>query len=613
MNKLYLKPAAAAIPLFMLTGCIDNNYDLDNIDTTTEIKIKDLVIPINVDAIALRDIFTFDEESQIDTLTINGKTFYAITQSGTFSSDPITIDKVLADAPALTSTERQLSRVSRPASVRAKDNSADEAYAEDYEIVNMTNSFSYSTRNLDEAILSIQKAKTNPITFSINLTTSQQGAYIKTMRFTDLRIQLPAGLGNSKESAGTYDATTGIWTIPSLEMPGTGGSISLTADEIDLSNSTISADHTFSYDSSFEVLGGILTLVPDLTVNNNTVLPSTVNFKASYGLTDMTINAVQATIDYRLGGMNIDPVELGDLPDFLDNPATNIVLTNPQIYLNLNNPVATDGLIANIDLNLTAERSNGVRDLNFPLGQPFVLGDNYGNDGPYNYVLAPQACELTTPAGYTEHLQQVNFNSLGSILSVPEEDRVTIDGEEAAGLPDRISISLPDPQVVNNPAIAIANRPYFELGNRTPAIQVNGKYELIAPLSLAEGSLIIYSEKQDGWDNDDLSDLRIETLSISCHGESKLPVSAELTVYPLDKEGHRIPCRTKSMTIPAGGTAEMEIAIEAPEGEPITGIDGVEYVATLSAGADEDALQTGQTINLTNIRAKVSGSYVTDF
>lgn len=610
MKKLYLRPAAAAIPLFMLTGCIDNNYDLDNIDSTTEIKINDLVIPINMDAIELSDIFTFDDDSRIETLTIDGKTFYAITQSGSFSSDPISIDKVTAEAPDMSATERELNRTAKTPSRPARETYSGEAYAESYDIVNMSNSFSYETDDIDNAIISIEKAQTDPIVFGITLTTGQQSGTISAMRFTDLTIQLPAGLDNNT-SAGSYDPATGLWTIPSLEMPGDGGTITLTTTNLDLSSATITPDRKFHYDSKFEVIGGILTLIPDISHAGS--LPSTVRFKADYTLTDMTLNAVKATIDYRLEGMDIDPVDLSDLPDFLNNPATNIVLTNPQIYLNLNNPVAEDGLVGNINLTLTAERDNGVRPFTFPLDQPFVLGDNYGNNGPYNFVLAPQAAELTTPAGYKQNLQQVNFNSLGNILFVPEEDRVTIDGEVKAGLPSRIDITIPDPQVINNPALSVADRPFFHLGNRTPAIQVNGQYELIAPLSLADGSLIIYSEKQDGWDNEDLSDLRIETLSISCHGVSALPVNAELTVYPLDKDGKRMPCKTKSMTIPAGSEADMEIAIEALDGQYITGIDGVEYVAILDAGADEETLSPEQTLNLTRIRAKVSGSYVKKF
>lgn len=60
-------PFFAGLPLaaLLLTGCIDNKYDLDDLDTTTEIKVNNLVLPVNFDVVTLSDIITIDEDSKI--------------------------------------------------------------------------------------------------------------------------------------------------------------------------------------------------------------------------------------------------------------------------------------------------------------------------------------------------------------------------------------------------------------------------------------------------------------------------------------------------------------------------------------------------------------------
>lgn len=610
MTKFFLWTGGTVLPLLLLSGCIDNNYDLSDIDTTTEIKINDLVVPVNVDAIALRDVFTFDEDSKIDTLTMNGKTFYAITQGGEFNSFPISIPVVRAEAPYMAPAVRTLARTASPSGRPSR--AAGDAYAISYSIVKMDNEFAYNAYGVSEAIVSIDEARVDRIDFNVRLSTEGLDGLVEALRFTDLELRLPAGLALSGISAGSYDSASGVWSVPELELGPDGGTITLSTEAVSLRDAVISQDRTLTYTSEFQIDGGVLAVVPKMNGSTPAGLPDEIRLKAEYSVNDLVVNAVKAHIDYCLDGMEISPVELSDLPDFLDNPQTNIILENPQIYLNLNNPVADDGLIGRIGLDLTAERSNGVNPIHFNLDEPFVLGTNNGVNGPYNFVLVPQATELTVPDGYSENLQRVNFNGLSNLLSVPEEMKPIVDGERVAGLPDRIDILVADPRVTNDPGISESDRPWFVLGERNPSLQVTGRYELIAPLALCDGSLIIYSNVQD-WDSEDMENMQLRKISISCHGVSTLPVGAELTVYPVDRNGRRIDCVTKSMEVAAGGELDMELAIDAADGKYITGVAGIEYVAVLKAGADGEPLQTGQTINLTNIRARVSGSYIKKF
>ena len=49
----------------LLSGCIDDDYDLSDIDGTVELQVKDLTIPMNLDDIKLTNNIEIRENGQI--------------------------------------------------------------------------------------------------------------------------------------------------------------------------------------------------------------------------------------------------------------------------------------------------------------------------------------------------------------------------------------------------------------------------------------------------------------------------------------------------------------------------------------------------------------------
>lgn len=88
-NSLILK-SLASLPLTaaLLTACVDDNYDLANINTDVEIKVNDLVVPINLDAITLSNAI---EEGDV-VKVVNGE--YAVVVDGSFHSEAIKVKAV---------------------------------------------------------------------------------------------------------------------------------------------------------------------------------------------------------------------------------------------------------------------------------------------------------------------------------------------------------------------------------------------------------------------------------------------------------------------------------------------------------------------------------------
>ena len=67
MNQLHhncLGLSALALTL-MLAGCIDDKYDLDDIDSTARISVNELTLPITIDPVTLSSMVNLKEGQAI--------------------------------------------------------------------------------------------------------------------------------------------------------------------------------------------------------------------------------------------------------------------------------------------------------------------------------------------------------------------------------------------------------------------------------------------------------------------------------------------------------------------------------------------------------------------
>ena len=575
------KPLALCTALLLTaTACVDNDYDLGDIDTTTRIPVDNLTIPVNIDVVTLGDIITYDENSKIRPVTIDGHEFYALTETGNFDSDPIEISKVTAPAPEVHPTEAWLDRIATAGAAATPSIS--------FQITPMGNDIHYNAGEIDEAIVELDAAKTD-ISFSLTLRSLNITSAFERVEFADVLIQMPKGLAATC-TAGTYDPSTGLWSIPMLTTSQNHATATLSASAVNFktAGANIDASHKFAYDGEFRILGGTVTyIVPDITF-----MPQSLHLRVDYAITDLVATSFTGTVNYKLDGIDIAPVDLGDVPDFLNCGGTNLILNNPQIYLAVNNPVAGEHLTCSTGITLTAMRRD-LPSVDFtPDVNNFSIGANHGIDGPYNFVLAPDNNALTTPAEFSDNLTFVRFSTLGSLLSIPA-------GSPAdAGIPDKIGIALNDPQIPTQ------NVTDFALGRQLSGVR--GNYELIAPLSLAAGSMIVYRDIVDGWNDEDVDAITVEKLSLNVKVTNESPLEAELFAWPIGIDGKKIEgVEIKSSHIAAGVT-DQPVTIEMTG--KVQHLDGVIFEARV-IGADAQALAPAQSITLNNIRAKVTGYY----
>lgn len=578
------------------SGCIENGYDLSDIDTTTEIKVKDLVLPVNLDPVELSDIITIEEDGKIKTVNINGKEFYAVEETGSFHSDPVKINTFSASVrPLEPSTARFALFSGRATQKKSRRN----VPALSYRLQSPVNrALNYTASGIDNSIHSLTYLEFNDLELAIDLTLANASIY-QSAAISDLVLELPKQLkiksiNPAQSGSYGYNPSTGELSIQRLTLKEGKCRLSIVVTAADLKANGSDVDypsHTFKLDSHFNIKTATAELTPRTDISAGDV-PSDINFQVNYTVGNLTATAINGKIEYNLEGegLNIAPIELNDLPDFLADEHTNLILNNPQIYLNINNPVGRENLSFRSGLKITSNFKKGSH--SYVELQKFEVDHDLGY-GPYNYCLSPEK-PADVPGDFAKGIRFVTFDGLGDILS-------------GQGLPSTLDLQLINPEIYLQDVIGL------ELGATLPRME--GTYKFLAPLALKgtadSGSLIVYTDTNDGWNDEDVDAITIQTLELSATVTSTIPLSAKLNAFPLDKDGHRIgTVEVAGAEIPAGAS-DYPITIH------ITGtvehLDGITFEALVRSDGTGEALAPNQTITLRNIRAKVSGNYTKEF
>ena len=570
-----------------LTSCVDDKYDLSDVDTTSRFQVNDLTVPVNIDNIYLSDIIKIEENSRIQIVTIDGKDFYAIVEKGNLESDPINVKTVTAKAPVLSPSHEILSRVSTDASSKAD---GDEVFS--YQLKEMGNDFQYTDPDVDHAIISLEAAQINNLKFTIDLSTANVNfAEVSSMRFNDISIQMPKGM-TAKASVGSYDAKTGVWSISNIDVTSAVTSIYLEASAINFAaNDSKLENHAITLNSEFRILDGTLTIAAAAGY-----LPAEIEFDASYTLDDMVVTAIDGEINYYVEGLDdFSNIDLSDIPNFLKGDENNIALTNPTLFIQVNNPVADDNLTLSSGMTITAYR-DGAAPRVFSPEKDVVINYNLGNDGQYNNVLSPAKPEAQyILPEYASNLQWVEFSTLGEIFAPAPDSSVK-------GIPSSVAIDLTDCQI---PTQTVKNFPIGRTIN-----PVKGNYEFLAPFAMVEDSEIVYVETKENWDVDFLKDMVVTKLTVEADIQNNTPSDIRLVILPLNSKGEQINnVEFSSNTVAAQSEGHVEFNLT---GE-ITDLDGVILKAYVISRDGNTPLTPDQDLVMTNIRAKVTGYYDTDF
>lgn len=536
-------------------SCIDNDYDLSDIDTNVRFSVKDLVIPVNIDVIELDGMLDLKYNSKIKK---NGNE-YAFMVDGDFSSNSIFVNTITFNSSQLQSSKRiELNK-------SASETDKPLAYAN---LKNAT-AIKTSTAKVDPSIVSVDSFTTD-MDIRINLQFNGLTPYIKRLGVKDLKIKLLRGLKDLKTNIGSYDPETGVLDIGDTQTTSDHKlELSLYITKVDAKKIGITNENgTFFLNDSISVISGQIVIYQDQIKGSALpVLPTFVEYTLSVNFGVCTVKSFSGKIKYDITGVNIDPIDLNDIPVLLSQKGTNIILENPQIYLNVNNPLYQNyNLIAKTGLSLKGNETYST------FSNAIVL-----NHTENSFVLSPYNPQKKYD-GF-ENAQPVLFENLGKVIS----------GEQ---IPSQVEVKLISPMI---PEQRVTN---FNLGVSIPPVK--GKWLLYAPLNLTTSSTIKYSKTWDNWQDKDLDGLTVEKAQISATITSDVPLTLDVSFTLLGRKGEMsgkaslaADTKDKVIVIPLTGTSVSEIY-------------GLTIDVTTRGGG---LISPSQKMIVKNLSAKVTGHY----
>lgn len=611
MIKHYLPIALPIAVAFLTVGCVDNNYDLSDIDKSVEVPVNDLVIPVNFNPVTLNTIIDIDNsESITKEKTADGKEIYVYSYRGDFgdNSKDIKINDFRVKAPD--NINPSIVHVNTSDLNKARKKVPGLGNIISYNMNHMSTAFSYKINDIDSKVSMIQEVITPKVTFSTSLSLPKSILNLcKEVEIKNVKMKFPKGLylnlsegakksngkngidnanNAAKSSIGTYNPETGELIIDQYTAKNGKIDVSLTAEVIDIEELGIKlANNQFDFDGAIDVESGQLDLITDL--EDLTRFPTNFDVDIDYDFSSFDITKFSGKIDYDIDAPDFKPADLSDIPDFLAQEETKIKIANPQIYISIDNTCAPYGLGGSAGLEITPIRDN-EKDTPLKMDEKIVIGHDKGV-GPYKYAISPEGTALKPVKEYEDATKYL-FSQLGNVLY----------GE---GLPQKLDVDFINPKIEGTAE-------NFPLGTNIPSVK--GNYLFRAPLALADGSQIIYSGTEDDWNSDALEDLYVQTLELTADVTSTVPLAVRLSADILNKDKQHIGIASAT-EIPSGAqNYPITISITPEQGRDfISGIDGIFYKAWAISNAPADqaeALSPEQTLKLDNIRVKVSGKYV---
>lgn len=676
MNKKVLLFSTLAVSLG-LASCVDDRYDLSNIDTTIGVNVKDLTLAMKLDPIQMQKLVDLEEGDQIQELIdpATGKKVYAVKEEGDFKSDPISIESFTATVPAINAINDQLpiekineelwqtvdkaidDAVTKEinkrkdkirtdyagygeevinqmlAEIDAQEPAIREEQKKDPEVrkavqeqaweelldknevlakyhidENATTSFTANSDNVDKSLrdLVYTNVETN-LAMTLKLTNLQD---ILQVTVYDVQIQLPKGLDvkildkeNKVIEAAKYNKADGLLKMGDVPLVGGQYFMNIVITGIDIAQAGIEftprtdAKGSFKFASEVCVKSGTVEIRPRDFFTGKSIfdLPEHAAYRCEPSMSSIEVSSITGKIEYAITEPEIESVNMDNLPGMFTDRENRLFLDNPQIYLSVNNPIS-DEIYAQVGLQLTAKRS-WANDITYGLDDNRIVKIK---DATNVFCLSPKDPAVKFE-GY-EGAEHVGFKKLSDLLAGEVEG-------DAAGLPTSIEINVMEAKIPEQP---VTN---FKLGRNIPAVE--GKYMFYAPMSIGKGSIVQYKDTIDGWFDETIEKLTISKLQLSAKLTSELPVGAELSIKPINKNGEVINGVEFSKVVieqdAQGNITKGDVLFQMTKGE-ITAkhqLDGIILKAMLIQNSENASMvEPLQTIELKDIKVTVSGQYI---
>lgn len=588
--KHHLLPSALLVAGFLtLTGCTNNDYDLNNVDATMGFGSESLVIPnSSTKDIPLKDVLDLKEGGCVVT-DAAGNYLFQLAGGDVEAAKP-NISPIILDVANVFDGDISLSST---ASTGAK---ARRAPGSSLHIAS-PKVMMFKYHGNDRAVKSLNEAEIDETTtnnnISIKLDFSNISAAVSNIESATLT--LPAYLSISQVNGnsngvptlnGSKVTITDISTARPLEL-------SLTTQKLDFTNQN---DHgSLSINNGAIDLTGYFSIA--LQCNVTGAMPDNPTIKAKIGVADRTIKMKSATgiFDPTINLSSLGEVDVTGLPDFLDDDDVVADLDNPQILLTVNN---------NMDVAATVSATVISTKEGRELARVTLPEMSVAKNGLSKICICRQKTnELTQQYG------EANVYAVSNLSTLINR------------IPDHIKIVDVNAHAKAEVATIVFGKEY----------QVKPSYEVNAPLAFGENANIVYEDSFTGWNDDiDELDLAEETyIEVTANVENKVPAYLTVKAYPVDAQGNKIEDKLL-IEIPdeVAASTDGTTAVTTPITMKITPkvknslkqLDGLVFRLEGSAKSANGNKVTGislnereHTLKLNDIKVKIVGKIIGDF
>lgn len=587
--KHHLLPSALLVAGFLtLTGCTNNDYDLNNVDATMGFGSESLVIPnSSTKDIPLKDVLDLKEGGCVVT-DAAGNYLFQLAGGDVEAAKP-NISPIILD---VANVFDGIISLSSTASTGAK---ARRAPGSSLHIAS-PKVMMFKYHGNDRAVKSLNEAEideTNNNNISIKLDFSNISTAVSNIESATLT--LPAYLSISQVNGnsngvptlnGSKVTITDISTARPLEL-------SLTTQKLDFTNQN---DHgSLSINNGAIDLTGYFSIA--LQCNVTGAMPDNPTIKAKIGVADRTITMRSATgiFDPTINLSSLGEVDVTGLPDFLDDDDVVADLDNPQILLTVNN---------NMDVAATVSATVISTKEGRELARVTLPEMSVAKNGLSKICICRQkTSELTQQYG------EANVYAVSNLSTLINR------------IPDHIKIVDVNAHAKAEVATIVFGKEY----------QVKPSYKVNAPLAFGENANIVYEDSFTGWNDDiDELDLAEETyIEVTANVENKVPAYLTVKAYPVDAQGNKIEDKLL-IEIPdeVAASTDGTTAVTTPITMKITPkaknslkqLDGLVFRLEGSAKSANGNKVTGislnereHTLKLNDIKVKIVGKIIGDF
>lgn len=587
--KHHLLPSALLVTGFLtLTGCTNNDYDLNNVDATMGFGSESLVIPnSSTKDIQLKDVLDLKEGGCVVT-DAAGNYLFQLAGGDVEAAYP-NISPIILDVTNVFEGDISLSNAASTGA-KARRTPGSSLHITSPKVM----MFEYHGN--DRAVKSLNEAEideTNNISISIKLDFSNISTAVSNIESATLT--LPAylsinqvnGKGNGVPTLnGSKVIITDISTARPLEL-------SLNTQKLDFTNQN---DHgSLSINNGAIDLTGYFSIAIQCNVTG--AMPDNPTIKAKIGVADRTIKMRSATgiFDPKINLNSLGEVDVTGLPDFLNDDDVVADLDNPQILLTVNNNMDVEATVSATVISTKEGRE---------LARVTLPEMSVAKNGLSKICICRQkTSELTQQYG------EANVYAVSNLSTLINR------------IPDHIKIVDVNAHAKPEVATIVFGKEY----------QVKPSYEVNAPLAFGENANIVYEDSFTGW-NDDIDELDLAEgtyIEVTANVENKVPAYLTVKAYPVDAQGNKIEDKLL-IEIPdeVAASTDGTTAVTTPITMKITPkvknslkqLDGLVFRLEGSAKSANGNKVTGislnereHTLKLNDIKVKIVGKIIGDF